>query len=423
MNEIVLSETTITSTEKCENEFCGIPPSPSTVEKIKKFEVIIPDGYLDQLFTNKGSSVGSLNEKHKILLLFMRHTKCCFCKEAIHDLCDNYTALLQLNSLPILVHQESNAHFDKFLEQFDNPIIKNMLHLQDKDNAVGNVFGITDFSHRNRDIPIMLYRVISLKLLKNWDNSLFPEDGASATRMPALFILEKGKIVHQFRHLHYADRPDYLRVLIDPDFNGTVSDIEATTVDSLSKDGIFTQIPKVMARSTAASERTEKSISNQRRDSSLVAHEKMNKKCIFRSMKSNIDPTLDNFSEMEQVLKHPVSRRYFHLFASKEFSAENVLFWQEANRYSRLTDKNMKREKAESIIDAFFDTNALLGINISNVSKKNVLTRLNEEGPVDDLFEEIVQDLQAGVLWDTYNRFKDSELFKDMRKTMRKYKQ
>jgi hypothetical protein len=317
---------------------------------------------------------------------------------------------------------ETSAYFDQYLLRFENPIIRNIMHIHDDDNRLATAFDILD-GYRKKDIPKMLIKRWKLRIKKQWTNSLHPPEGVSARRMPALFILENKTIVHEFRHMSYATRPDYLRFLIDPEREGAGSDIRPTTAEDLRKSGAFVvTIPKspLTSKPMSSINTMKRRSLHDRRDSSFIAHQRLSCHCapiIFPKAEEKIEYA----TELEAILYDKAKRRYFHLFASTEHSVENVLFWEEANvKYTQAKSGTDRLQIALSIIDTFFDANALLGINVSEMTKNDIQQRLQQEGPTIDLFKKMVREIEGFVLLDTYNRFKDSLLCKEMNAKLNK---
>jgi hypothetical protein len=151
---------------------------------------------------------------------------------------------------------------------------------------------------------------------------------------------------------------------------------------------------------------------SERQGSSFLAHQRSSCACgiTFRD-KSNLPKSNSPFlSELENVLHNTKARRYFHLFASNEHSVENILFWTEA-KVKYLNAKESERKIiAKNIIETFFDSDSLLELNVTALSKRSIIRRFEEEGPVEDLFAEMVLDIESGGLMDTFGRFKESDL-------------
>lgn len=109
---------------------------------------------------------------------------------------------------------------------------------------------------------------------------------------------------------------------------------------------------------------------------------------------------------LDQVLANTKALMAFRLHMNKEHSPESLLFLDQTDKYVKIQAQEAKQNKAQEIIDAFFDPNAMLGLNINTTVRKKVITRLQEQGPVNDLFVAIRDELKLTVLSDSFARFK-----------------
>lgn len=118
------------------------------------------------------------------------------------------------------------------------------------------------------------------------------------------------------------------------------------------------------------------------------------------------------------VLTDPFKRKYFKMFCAKEFSMENVLFWEIATKYKETTDLKKRIALAEEIFNSFLNEDSSLTINTSKFLINN--TEINykkqrKQGLCEPtLFEEIRKDVQFGVMKDTYFRFDKGPLYQEM---------
>uniref|UniRef100_A0A1A8K4N3 Regulator of G-protein signaling 12a n=1 Tax=Nothobranchius kuhntae TaxID=321403 RepID=A0A1A8K4N3_NOTKU len=114
----------------------------------------------------------------------------------------------------------------------------------------------------------------------------------------------------------------------------------------------------------------------------------------------------------ERLLQDPVGVRYFSEFLKKEFSEENILFWQACEYYSHVpaTDKKQLSQKAGEIYNTFLSSKATMPVNIDSQAQlaDDVLT-----SPRPDMFK--TQQLQIFNLmkFDSYSRFLKSSLYQE----------
>ncbi|KAM6909282.1 regulator of G-protein signaling 12 isoform 2-T2 [Xenentodon cancila] len=114
----------------------------------------------------------------------------------------------------------------------------------------------------------------------------------------------------------------------------------------------------------------------------------------------------------ERFLQDPVGVRYFSEFLKKEFSEENILFWQACECFSHVpaTDKKQLSQRAGEIYNSFLSSKATMPVNIDSQAQlaDDVLT-----SPRPDMFK--TQQLQIFNLmkFDSYSRFLKSSLYQE----------
>ncbi|KAF3697942.1 Regulator of G-protein signaling 12 [Channa argus] len=114
----------------------------------------------------------------------------------------------------------------------------------------------------------------------------------------------------------------------------------------------------------------------------------------------------------ERLLQDPVGVRYFSEFLKKEFSEENILFWQACEYFSHVpaSDKKQLSQRAGEIYNSFLSSKATMPVNIDSQAQlaDDVLT-----SPQPDMFK--TQQLQIFNLmkFDSYSRFLKSSLYQE----------
>ncbi|XP_061844184.1 regulator of G-protein signaling 12b isoform X1 [Nerophis lumbriciformis] len=114
----------------------------------------------------------------------------------------------------------------------------------------------------------------------------------------------------------------------------------------------------------------------------------------------------------ERLLQDPVGVRYFSEFLKKEFSEENILFWQACEFFSHVpeNDKKQLSQRAREIYNSFLSSKATTPVNIDSQAQlaDDILN-----APRPNMFKE--QQLQIFNLmkFDSYTRFLKSLLYQE----------
>ncbi|XP_053366291.1 regulator of G-protein signaling 12 isoform X2 [Clarias gariepinus] len=114
----------------------------------------------------------------------------------------------------------------------------------------------------------------------------------------------------------------------------------------------------------------------------------------------------------ERLLQDPIGVRYFSEFLKKEFSEENILFWQACEFFSQVPehDKKQLSQKASEIYNSFLSSKATTPVNIDSQAQlaDDVLT-----APRPDMFKQPQLQIFNLMKFDSYARFLKSSLYQE----------
>lgn len=164
-----------------------------------------------EMTTTTGDTVAGINQKHPVLLVFLRFFGCSFCREAIGDLAAIKEELYGRNIKLVFVHMAPDpSTAESFFQKYK---LFPVHHISDPQCQFYQRFGLVKTS------PAQLMG------LRNWirgfQASVIEGHGFDAAsdalgdgfQMPGVFFLRNGKIVNQFIHKMAYDRPDYLKLV------------------------------------------------------------------------------------------------------------------------------------------------------------------------------------------------------------------
>ncbi|CAM1292875.1 RGS7 (predicted) [Pycnogonum litorale] len=113
---------------------------------------------------------------------------------------------------------------------------------------------------------------------------------------------------------------------------------------------------------------------------------------------------------LKELLRDPAGRDQFEKFLEKEFSAENLRFWDAVQELKLVHSKDVAN-KAQEIWNEHLATDANAPINID--SKSAETTRNNIKTPDRWVFDEAAAHLYSLMKNDSYSRYLRSDMYKD----------
>ena len=161
-----------------------------------------------EMATNTNSNLKTLSDEKPVLLVFLRHFGCVFCKEAMADLSKLKSEIIEKNFNLAFVHMAENEIAEKYLNDFG---LGDCVHISDPDCTFYTAFRLTKGSFSQ------LYGLQTWIRGFSKDNKDFKLEKAKqlgdSTQMPGIFIIYKGNITQHYIHKFAADRPDYLKLM------------------------------------------------------------------------------------------------------------------------------------------------------------------------------------------------------------------
>jgi peroxiredoxin len=170
-------------------------------------------------------SIASLSEQAPVLVVFLRHSGCTFCREALQDLAEQREKIESNGNQIVLVHmgdnESSQSFFDSYglgdVHRLSDPTCE-LYHAYDlKRGGVGQLFGASVF-----------WRGFQAAILNRHGVGKLGGDGF---QMPGAFLVHHQRVITAFRHENASSRPDYCRLAessVDSAISGPESSLAAT---------------------------------------------------------------------------------------------------------------------------------------------------------------------------------------------------
>lgn len=150
-----------------------------------------------------GQTLLSLSNDAPVLVVFLRHFGCTFCREALTDLAKQRPQIESAGTTIALVHMgtEDEANFMlasyglSKIHHISDPLRRIYRSFQLRRGTISQLFGLR-----------VWWRGFRAGVLEGHGLGRLQGDGF---QMPGAFLLRHGKIVSEFRHQSASDRPDY----------------------------------------------------------------------------------------------------------------------------------------------------------------------------------------------------------------------
>ncbi len=159
--------------------------------------------------TETGRSLLEVVDQSPVLLIFLRHFGCSFCRQALDQVAQIRDQIAARGAQPVFVHlgspERAKPYFDYYqlstVERISNPDASLYQH---------PVFALSRMN------PYL--NLLSLKVWKGWLSGALRKYGIGRIQedghqMPGVFFLKDRRIVRGFRYQTIADEPDYLKLI------------------------------------------------------------------------------------------------------------------------------------------------------------------------------------------------------------------
>lgn len=160
-------------------------------------------GYLDGMTTNVGNSLEELSYQKPVLLVFLRHFGCTFCREAMSELSKRRAGIEAQGAHLIFVHMSENEIAKRYFNRYD---LSGVEHISDPDCKFYTEFGLTKGNFNQLFGLQSFMRGFTAGVIKGHGIGAQLGDGF---QMPGVFVLRDGQVKERFIHKLSSDRPDY----------------------------------------------------------------------------------------------------------------------------------------------------------------------------------------------------------------------
>jgi peroxiredoxin len=164
---------------------------------------------LASIRTESGASLLALAEESPMLLVFLRHFGCSFCRKAISDVAELGPELSKRGVRPVFVHLGSPELAKNYFDYYG---LSDVERVSDPE---GVVYRLPMFAVPRKNV---LLQAMNPVVWAGWLKGAIFKHGigmiqGDGHQMQGLFFLKGAKIVRRFVYKTIADEPDYLKMV------------------------------------------------------------------------------------------------------------------------------------------------------------------------------------------------------------------
>lgn len=157
--------------------------------------------------TNQGVTLEEMSTLSPVLLVFLRHAGCTFCREALADLAARRKEIESEGARLTLVHMGSEEHGARFFAKYG---LADVPRVSDPDRTLYRAFGLPRGSLGDLFGPKVWWRGFQAAILDRHGVGTLVGDGF---QMPGVFLIFHGEVLRSYRHQSAADRPNYMALV------------------------------------------------------------------------------------------------------------------------------------------------------------------------------------------------------------------
>jgi len=163
----------------------------------------VDEGLLNSYASQTRQPLGALSAESPLLLVFLRHFGCTFCREAVDEISRKRAAIQARGARLAFVHLGTEEKAKAFFLPYG---LADVPRFGDPEGRLYQKFGLMRAELRQYLNSESLFRMVMA-----WMSGHFVGlPAGDVQRMPGTFLMQGNQIVKAFRHKLVSDRPDYV---------------------------------------------------------------------------------------------------------------------------------------------------------------------------------------------------------------------
>ena len=166
-------------------------------------EVTTDERALSTMRTNRGKTLAELSDDQPVLVVFLRHFGCTFCREALADLASKRQQIEETGVAIALVHMGTAAEGDSLFAKYE---LSDLPHVSDPECRLYRELGLERGRLSQLLGPGIWWRGFKAAIMNGHGIGKLVGDGF---QMPGVFLIHHGDVIRSYHHADASDRPDY----------------------------------------------------------------------------------------------------------------------------------------------------------------------------------------------------------------------
>lgn len=158
---------------------------------------------LKRMRTNQGDNIGEISESQPVMLIFLRHFGCTFCREALAELSWKRKLIEQKGTRLIFVHMTDEETADKYFNRYN---LEGVEHISDPSCQYYTSFGLLKGTFKQLFGLSTWIRGFEAGIL---EGHAAGKQMGDDFQMPGVFLLHNREIKEHYIHRLASDKPNY----------------------------------------------------------------------------------------------------------------------------------------------------------------------------------------------------------------------
>ena len=158
---------------------------------------------MERMKTNEGSTLRELSFQTPVLLVFLRHFGCTFCREALSDIAERRSQIESEGVKLVFVHLTNDEIAERYFNRYD---LEGVTHISDPSCRYYAAFGLVKGTVTQLFGLQSWIRGFQAGVLEGHGVGPMLGDGF---QMPGVFVIQNGEVKESFIHKLASDRPNY----------------------------------------------------------------------------------------------------------------------------------------------------------------------------------------------------------------------